>query len=75
MVDIHNERVLAAYADVYVHAHRAGRPMGQNDMWIAASAVATGLPLLTTDRDFDPLHPALLTREYVDPRTLKESTS
>jgi predicted nucleic acid-binding protein len=72
VVDVQNELVLAAYADVYVYANAAGRRMGQNDMWIAASAMATGLTLLTTDTDFDVLHPALLVREYADPRTLQE---
>jgi hypothetical protein len=26
--------------------------MGKNDVWIAATALHTGLPLLTTDKDF-----------------------
>jgi tRNA(fMet)-specific endonuclease VapC len=72
VVDIQQERVLDAYTEVYVHARAAGRRMGQhNDMWIAAAAIATGATILTTDRDFDVLHPALLTREWVDPESLR----
>lgn len=35
--------------------------------WIAATATATGATLLTTDKDFDHLDPALLTRNWVNP--------
>ncbi len=31
--------------------------MGKNDLWIAATANATGATLLTTDSDFDHLSP------------------
>jgi tRNA(fMet)-specific endonuclease VapC len=43
----------------------------QNDLWIAATAAATGALLLTTDRDFDDLHPGSLRREWVDPESLR----
>jgi len=45
------------------------RPMGQNDKWIAACAAATQANLLTTDKDFDPLHPTFLNRSFIDPDT------
>lgn len=32
---------------------RSGRPIPQNDMWTAALAMQTGLPVLTQDRHFD----------------------
>ncbi len=41
--------------------------LSKNDLWIAATAKAMGLTLLTTDRDFDPLHPTLITRTWIDP--------
>jgi hypothetical protein len=41
--------------------------MGQNDLGIAAIAKATGATLLTTDKDFDHLHPNHLQRIYIDP--------
>lgn len=53
--DINAPEILAAYGEID-HASRAsGRPMGKNDVWIAATARVTGATLLTTDRDFDHL--------------------
>ena len=43
-----------------------GRRMGKNDLWIAATALHHGLPLLTTGRDFDHLA-GVLRLEYIDP--------
>jgi tRNA(fMet)-specific endonuclease VapC len=72
IVDINREPVLNAYTDISAHVKRDGTPMGQqNDLWIAATARATGAILLTTDRDFDVLHPAWIQREYVDPMSLR----
>jgi len=49
-------------------AHPGGaRTIGQNDLWIAAAAKATGATLLTTDRDFDHLDPTQLQRIHIDP--------
>jgi len=41
--------------------------MGKNDLWIAATALHTGLPLLTTDKDFLFLNKNLLNILWVDP--------
>ena len=71
IVDVNREPVLTAYADLSAHLKRAGRPMGQNDVWIAATARATKAALLTLDTDFDVLHPSLIRREYVDPASLR----
>ncbi|HEX2209009.1 MAG TPA: PIN domain-containing protein, partial [Longimicrobium sp.] len=71
VVDIRTEAVLQAYAAVDTHMKRSGTRMNeQNDVWIAATANATGAILLTTDRDFDPLHPSHLQRVWVDPQSL-----
>jgi tRNA(fMet)-specific endonuclease VapC len=59
--------VIDAYVQVSEYCRRAGRVLGKNDLWIAATAMATGATLLTTDKDFDPLDPALLPREWIDP--------
>ena len=36
-------------------------------LWIASVARATGATLLTTDKDFDHLHPTHLQRVWIDP--------
>ena len=43
------------------------RNMGKNDIWIAATALHTGLPLLTTDEDFRFLDGVLLQVFWIDP--------
>ncbi|PZS37551.1 MAG: hypothetical protein DLM62_18550, partial [Pseudonocardiales bacterium] len=35
------------------HLAEAGRRVGVNDLWIAASAAAYKLPVITQDNDFD----------------------
>ena len=40
------------HAEVYVALRAAGTPIPTNDMWIAASALQHGLPLLTFDLHF-----------------------
>ena len=37
------------------------------DRWIAATAKAADATLLTTDKDFDPLHPRYVERIWIDP--------
>jgi tRNA(fMet)-specific endonuclease VapC len=44
-----------------------GHPIGDNDVWIAATAAASGAVLLTADKDFDPMHDVHITRLYFDP--------
>ena len=39
----------------------------QNDLWIAATAKALDAHLVTTDKDFDVLHPDHLRRTWIDP--------
>ena len=72
VVDINRKPVIDCYARLDTHLSASGRRMGQqNDLWIAATAAATGAVLITTDRDFDDLHPAHLAREWVDPASLR----
>jgi tRNA(fMet)-specific endonuclease VapC len=72
VVDINLRPVLESYAVLHAHLLHAGTPMGQqNDLWIAATAAATGAMVLTTDTDFDVLHPGHIQREWVDPATLR----
>lgn len=46
---------------------KPARKMGQNDLWIAATAHAAGLVLVGTDKDFDHLSGVWLEFEYIDP--------
>jgi hypothetical protein len=41
------------WARLRVHLAEQGRRVNVNDLWIAASAVAHGLPIVTQDDDFD----------------------
>ena len=43
------------WARLRVHLVERGRRVNVNDLWIAASAVAHRLPIVTQDDDFDPL--------------------
>jgi tRNA(fMet)-specific endonuclease VapC len=64
-----SEPVLSTYAEIDCHLQKVGLHMGQNDMWIAATAAAAKAHLLTTDKDFDPLCPDRLTRTWIDPQS------
>jgi tRNA(fMet)-specific endonuclease VapC len=63
-----SDDIVEHYAEVDVFLRQAGNPVQQNDMWIAATAIASGAHLLTTDKDFDPLYPAHLDRTWIDPQ-------
>ena len=67
LVNIDRRSVLDAYAVIDAHTRSIGREMGKNDLWIAAAAHTLGARLLTTDRDFDLLHPTFIQREWIDP--------
>ena len=63
--------VVRGYGRLGAALDATGRPIPQNDLWIAATAAAKRATLLTTDRHFDPLAAAgLLDREFVDITTL-----
>jgi predicted nucleic acid-binding protein len=49
-VDADSARV---WAQMRVQLAEAGRRVNVNDLWIAASAAARGLPVVTQDDDFD----------------------
>lgn len=68
IVDINNGTVLRAYANIHVYLTKNGRNVAHNDIWIAATASATGALLLTTDKDFDPLNPTFIRHHYISPQ-------
>ena len=47
-----DEETSDRYAIIRVALKKAGTPVAANDIWIAASAMQHGLPILTSDRDF-----------------------
>lgn len=54
------------------YSEKEARPaiqMGKNDVWIAATAAATGAWLVTADGDFDHLAPRFIQRVRVDAKT------
>ena len=70
-VNISNTPIIDAYLKVEnaCRTNAGGeRKMGQNDMWIAATAAVTGLPLITTDDDFNHLNGRMITVHWVDPK-------
>jgi predicted nucleic acid-binding protein len=65
VLDINVENVIQSYAQIDAFSQGklkeyplelTARNMGKNDLWIAATASAYKLKLLTTDTDFDHLH-------------------
>jgi predicted nucleic acid-binding protein len=50
-----DEAVAASWAMLRVHLAEAGRRLNVNDLWIAATALAHHIPLVTQDNDFDPV--------------------
>lgn len=57
-INIGAPELLDAYVEV--DCFSVGKNMGKNDLWIAATAIATKSILVTTDADFDHLHEKLL---------------
>ena len=59
----------AAISAVDSSAKGGARNLGKNDLWIAATALYTNMPLLTTDKDFQFLHGKLLQVMWVNPES------
>jgi len=58
-----DEETSERYAIIQVTLKKAGTPVGINDVWIAASAMQHGLPVLTSDRDFHKI-PQIIVRHF-----------
>jgi predicted nucleic acid-binding protein len=50
-----DEAVAASWARLRVHLAESGRRLNVNDLWIAATALAHDLPVITQDDDFGPV--------------------
>lgn len=48
-----DESVAHLWADMRAHLAETGRRVNVNDLWIAATAAANGIPVVTQDTDFD----------------------
>lgn len=51
-----DDQVARAWAQMRVYLAAAGRSVNANDAWIAATAAAYEIPVLTQDADFDALN-------------------
>jgi predicted nucleic acid-binding protein len=50
-----DEDAARAWARLRIHLAETSRRIRINDLWIAAIAASRGLPVVTQDRDFDPI--------------------
>lgn len=50
-----DETVAASWALLRVHLAESGRRLNVNDLWIAATALAHQIPVITQDEDFGPV--------------------
>ncbi len=76
VLPIDGEALLDAYVQVSrtdMTWHEGPRNMGKNDIWIAATAISTGLPLLTTDKDFAFLNGNFMQVLLIDPEQKSET--
>lgn len=53
-----DEAVGAAWARLRIHLAETGRRLNGSDLWVAATALAHGLPVVTQDADFEPVEGA-----------------
>lgn len=70
-LNIDSQLLVEAYVRVETACRNGAdgeRKMGHNDMWIAATALFAGLPLITTDRDFNHLNPSVIQVHWIDPQ-------
>lgn len=72
VVDIRDEAVIQRYGEIDHYSEREvkpARPLGQNDMWIAACASVYDAHVVTADLDFDHLSPRFIRRTRVNSHT------
>ena len=70
IVPISHPGVHQRWADMHTKLQGVGVSVGQNDVWIAATASVTGLTVLSADKDFAKLRALCLVQAtVVDPNT------
>jgi predicted nucleic acid-binding protein len=70
IVEITDPAMAKTYSELYAFSEvttKPARSMSGTDLWIAAAAKVSGATLLTSDPDFDHLHPHQITVEKYDP--------
>ena len=67
IVPIPYKDIVPAYVEIDHYSRGAGRKMGKNDLWIAATARVEKATILTTDKDFDHLPQDMVKHIYIDP--------
>ena len=77
-VPINNKNIIDWYGDIDAYSQGKADPvpftarnMGKNDLWIAATACAYDLPLVTSDDDFPHLDGKFLDLRYVEQELFK----
>lgn len=74
-IDIISDEVINRYAEIDAFSqgrlegkalNYSARNMGKNDLWIAATASILNATLITTDKDFQHLHPNFLQVAYFE---------
>jgi predicted nucleic acid-binding protein len=65
VVGIDARPILERFGEFHFWTKSIGRTLGHNDLWIAATAAAIGAHLVTTDIDFDSLHPERIRRTLI----------
>ncbi|MEJ6601970.1 MAG: PIN domain-containing protein [Verrucomicrobiia bacterium] len=58
----HNSDTAEFYAGIFAQLKKKGRPIPTNDMWIAASAMQSGLTMCTRDAHFENIDGLLIRR-------------
>jgi len=51
-----DDAIAIRYATVRLQLKNIGRPIPENDIWVAATCLELGVPLLTRDGHFDHIH-------------------
>ena len=51
-----DDAIAIHYATVRLQLKKIGRPIPENDIWVAATCLELGVPLLTRDGHFDHIH-------------------
>ena len=74
-IDINIRKILDLYGQIDAYSQNklkgkkgdfTARNMGKNDLWIAATASAFDMVLVTTDKDFDHLKGEYIKLKYID---------